>query len=157
MKHELIDNALNTIGKIIGGTATSVDDLRTMLSNLVEYREWAEKLRVGNHDMNAELIALQRRQPETGEPSAFRMALSKKEGDCRHLTVEDMLLDTLRSIRELPPDRGVRGVLCWMDYPKDGPEEDTEWHARYANISKSQSTATYLGLAIQNAREFLGL
>lgn len=130
--------------------------LDALVAQLREYREWAEKLRAGNHEMNEELIQLQRR-PDVGHPSAFRMRLSRKEGDCRHVTAEDLLLDVLREIRELPADKGARIVLCWMEYPKDDSEGETEWHARYANITKSQSTALYLGLAIQNAQEFLGL
>lgn len=93
---------------------------------------------------------------DEGEPNEFRLARARKEADCRLMTAEDALLDTLREIRALPKDRDVRLVMAWVDYARADPEGPHEWHSRYVNVTKSQAIAYMESCALESKLEMLG-
>ena len=91
------------------------------------------------------------------KPNELRMKRAQKLGDCRHMKAEDLLLDVLREVRELPKGREVRMVMMWVEFDANDPEGPSQWHERSVNVTKSQAIALFQGGVMANSMEYLGL
>lgn len=96
------------------------------------------------------------RMEEDTPPDEMRMARAVRDRDCRHITTLDSLREAIADIQALPPNRGSRLCMMWLDYELSEPEGSHKFHTRYANVTSTQSIA-YFDLARQDCLDwFMG-
>lgn len=88
------------------------------------------------------------------EPDPLRMARASKTRDVRHLKSEDILLEVLQMVREIPEDRDSRMVICWHTYAKAEPDGSVRAYRRAAGMTNSRLIATLFSEANEVATEW---
>jgi hypothetical protein len=102
------------------------------------------------------MIAELRRTLNPGAPNTLRMARADKNKDVRHLKSEDILLEVLQMVREVPEDRDTRMVICWHTYAKAEPDGAVSAYRRCAGMTNSRMIATLFAEAAEIAHAWSG-
>jgi hypothetical protein len=90
-------------------------------------------------------------------PNELALKRAEKAKDCRLCSTEDVLLDMVREVREMEAKgRKTRLVAMWLDYDPAEPEGPSDWHTRFANVTKSQSATYFRTAALSIELEMLG-
>jgi hypothetical protein len=84
----------------------------------------------------------------------LRDARARKANDCRYITAEDALLEALQMVRDTPPDRDARIVICWHTFEKANPDGPVRPYRRSAGLTMSRMIATLFAEATDCATEW---
>lgn len=84
----------------------------------------------------------------------LRDARARRAKDCQHLRSEDILLEALQMVREIPPERDSRMVICWHTYLKDNPDGPVRPYRRAAGLTMSRMIATLFAEATECASDW---
>jgi hypothetical protein len=90
------------------------------------------------------------------DPDPLRMARADKTKDVRHLKAEDILLEVVRMVREVPEDRDTRMVIVWHTYAKAEPDGSVRPYRRAAGMTNSRMIATLFAEAVDISNAWNG-